>query len=153
MWLGTAKSGPALVAAIILAIVLVGAAAVASWVAGSFGAMWAFIGLAIVLSILAMAMLEADVRVDATGVEVRGPARFPRIAIALEDIASASAINVEAIGAFGGFGWRRVPGAQGVIMSSGEALRIERVNGPDLVVTVPGAANAAAVVEALRARA
>jgi len=153
VWLGTAKSGPALVAAIILAIVLVGAAAVASWVAGSFGAMWAFIGLALVLSILAMAMLEADVRVDATGVEVRGPARFPRIAIALEDIASASAINVEAIGAFGGFGWRRVPGAQGVIMSSGEALRIERVNGPDLVVTVPGAANAAAVVEALKARA
>lgn len=153
VWLGTAKSGPALVATIIGLIVAVAGLGVYMWVDGAFGTMWALFGLVVVLSALAMAMLEADVRVDANGVEVRGPARFPRIAIALDDVKSASAINVDGLGSFGGFGWRRVPGAQGVIMRNGEALRIERIDGPDLVVTVPGAAKAAAVVEALKARA
>ena len=61
-------------------------------------------------------------------------------------------ITVEALGAFGGWGWRRVPGALGVVLRNGEALRVERKQGHALVVTVEDAATAAALVNALAAR-
>lgn len=153
VWIGAARAGRGMVATVVLAIVLVAAGAVAAWVAGSFAVMWLMIGITVLLAVLALTTLEADVRVDAAGVEVRGPAGFPRSHVAIADVASASAITVEALGAFGGWGWRRVPGAMGVILRSGEALRVERKEGHALVVTVDDAATAAALLTALAARA
>jgi len=83
---------------------------------------------------------------------VRGPAGWPRSRIALNEVATATAVNVEALGSFGGWGWRRVPGALGVVLRSGEALRVERKEGHALVVTVDDAATAAALLTALASR-
>jgi len=152
VWVGTVHSPKPLVITIIVAIVVTLVAAFALWLSGDFGVMWALLGVAVILGVSGMAMLEADVRVDASGVEVRGPAGLPRSHIALANVTSANVVQVEALGSFGGWGWRRVPGAQGVILRSGEALRVERTNGPALVVTIDDAATAAGLIEALKAR-
>ncbi len=153
VWIGVARSGRGIVVTMIAAIVLVAAGAVAFWIAAQYAPMWLMCGLAALLIVVTLTTLEADVRVDSTGVEVRGPAGFPRSHIALADVASATPITVEALGQFGGWGWRRVPGAMGVILRSGEALRVERIEGHALVVTVDGAATAAALLTALAERA
>lgn len=153
VWLGAVRSGAVLVAVLVIGIVLVAAGAVAFWVVANYAAMIILAALAMLLTVLALTMLEADVRVDSGGVDVRGPAGLPRIRVPLDNVASAQAVNIEAIGSFGGFGWRRIPGAQGVIMRSGEALRVERKEGPALVITVDDAATAAALLDALKARA
>jgi len=152
MWVGVAKAGKGSVITISAAVVLLFAGAVACWAAQQYPVMWLLLGLTVLIGVLGLTMSEADVRVDATGVEVRGPAGWPKSRIALEDIASAQAIKAEALGSFGGWGWRRVPGALGVILRNGEALKVDRKQGHSLVVTVDDAATAAALVNALAAR-
>lgn len=153
VWVGAARASRGVVATMIIVIVLIVAGAVAAWIAGAFAAMWIMIGVVVLLGALTLTTLEADVRVDAAGVEVRGPAGFPRTRVPLAEVASATAITVEALGAYGGWGWRFVPGSMGVILRSGGALRVERTNGHALVVTVDDAATAAALLAALVARA
>jgi len=153
VWLGVAKAGKGTVAVIIVAVALLLGGAVAGWLTQEYPVMWLMLALAVLIAALGLMMLEADVRVDATGIQVRGPAGWPRSSVALGQVASATAIEVEALGSFGGWGWRRVPGAMGVILRSGEALRVERREGHALVVTVDGAATAAAVLTALAERA
>jgi len=153
VWLGSARASRGAVATIIIAIVLVAAGAVAAWTSGDYAVMWIFLGLAVLLTALALTTMEADVRVDSNGVEVRGPAGFPRSRVPIAEVASADSINVEPLGSFGGWGWRRVPGAMGVVLRGGEALRVERKEGHALVVTVDDSATAAALLTALAKRA
>jgi hypothetical protein len=154
-WIGVAKAGRATVSVMILAVALIFGGAFAAWVAGEFALMWILVGTGVLIAALALMTLEADVRVDADGVSVRGPAGWPRTHVALADVASATPVTVEALGSFGGWGWRRVPGALGVVLRSGPALRVERKEGHALVVTVDDAATAAALLTTLvdRARA
>jgi hypothetical protein len=152
-WLGVAKAGKGVVVTLVVAVVLLVGVAVAMWAAGQYAPMWLLLGLAVLIGALGLTMTEADVRVDASGVEVRGPSGWPKSRIALEDIGGASAITAQALGSFGGWGWRRVPGALGVILRNGEALKVDRKEGHSLVVTVDDAATAAALVNALLARA
>ena len=152
VWVGTVRSSKKLVIGIVSLIALTLAFAFVAWLTGDFAVMWWLVFVAVILGVAAMATLEADVRVDTGGVEVRGPAGFPRSHTPLANIASASVVQVEAMGAFGGWGWRRIPGVQGVIMRSGEALRLERTHGPALVVTIDDAATAAGLIDALKAR-
>ncbi|MGC4174478.1 hypothetical protein [Demequina sp.] len=149
VWLGVAKAGKGSVAAITSAAALLFLGAVAAWLGGAFPVMWILLGVALLVTAAGLTMMEADVRVDANGIEVRGPAGWPRSSVALDNVASATAITVEALGSFGGWGWRRVPGAMGVILRSGEALRVERKEGHALVVTVDDAATAAALLTTL----
>lgn len=153
VWIGVAKAGRVTVAVMILAVVLLVAGAFAAWVTAAFALMWILVATAVLIAVLALMTLEADVRVDSTGVSVTGPAGWPRTSIALDEVASAAAVSVEALGSFGGWGWRRVPGALGVVLRSGEALRVEPKEGRALVVTVDDAATAAALLTALAARA
>lgn len=153
VWLGVAKAGRGVIALMVSVVVLLFGGAAGAWLAGAFSLMWILLGAALVVGFLGLATLEADVRVDADGVEVRGPAGWPRSRVPLAEVGHASAITVEALGAFGGWGWRRVPGALGVVLRSGEALRVERTQGHALVVTVDDAATAAALLMALRERA
>jgi len=152
-WLGVARAGRGSVYLLAGITAVLAVCAVAAWVAAEYALMWIMFGSAAVVAVSAMAMLEADVRVDAQGLDVRGPAGWPHTRVPLGEVASAAAVTVEAFGAFGGWGWRRVPGALGVVLRSGEALRVERKEGPALVVTVDDAATAAALLEALAARA
>lgn len=152
-WLGVAKAGKGSVGVIIGSLVILVAIAMLCWAVQQYAAMWLTIAVVVLIAVLGLTMTEADVRVDASGVEVRGPAGWPKSRIAIDDIAGASAINAEALGSFGGWGWRRVPGALGVILRNGEALKVDRKQGHSLVVTVDDAATAAALVNALLAKA
>ena len=151
-WLGTARASKGAVAVVIGGVVLLLAGSLACWLAGETAVAWLLIAIAVLIAGLGLTMTEADVRVDSSGVEVRGPAGWPRSRIALNEVATATAVNVEALGSFGGWGWRRVPGALGVVLRSGEALRVERKEGHALVVTVDDAATAAALLTALASR-
>ena len=153
VWVGVARTGRAIVVIMVVTIVSLAAGAFVCWLTAQYAAMWILFATAVLTAVLALTTLEADVRVDASGVEVRGPAGFPRSRVALNEVASATPVTVEALGEFGGWGWRRVPGAMGVVLRSGEALRVERKEGHALVVTVDGAATAAALLTALAARA
>jgi hypothetical protein len=152
MWVGVAKAGKGSVIAVSIGVAALVVGAIVCWAAQEYAVMWLLVGLAVLIGALGLTMLEADVRVDATGVEVRGPAGWPKSRIALADIGGAQAIRAEALGSFGGWGWRRVPGALGVILRNGEALKVDRKQGHSLVVTVDDAGTAAALVNALAAR-
>ncbi len=73
--------------------------------------------------------------------------------VPLERVARADATTVSPLREFGGWGWRLGrDGRRGFVTRSGEALLVERVGEPPVVVTVDDAADAAAVLNTLAAR-
>jgi Domain of unknown function (DUF1648) len=114
-------------------------------------AIWA--ALLIVIAILLV--VSAFVRVDAgeSGVKVSlGPVRLPRRRYPIRSITGAGAVEITPL-AYGGWGWRILPGRRAYIIRGGQAIRIERPNGVAIVVTVDDAQTGAAVIDALaRAR-
>ncbi|WP_154814858.1 hypothetical protein [Actinophytocola xinjiangensis] len=113
------------------------------WVAGG----------SVILAGVAVALLSrASVIVDRRGVTVTFTAlRWPRKVIGLAEIETASAETV-APSEFGGWGYRIVPGASGLVLRRGAALVLTRPSGRRFVVTVDDAQTAASVVNGLRAR-
>ena len=108
---------------------------------------WAAL-LLVVLGVAVTTLLQATVTIGPAGVAARlGPLRMVRFHIALQDVADVHAEMVDPL-AYGGWGLRWLPGVRGLILRSGPGLRIEQVDGPDLVVTVDGAAEAAGVLQA-----
>lgn len=110
------------------------------------------IPVAIVAMFLTMA--TARVAVDRRGVTVRGPLPWPRFHTPLDSIARADVVQVNAIRDFGGFGARLSVmgphrGSRGLVLRSGEALRLTRGDGGRELVVVDDAATAAALVNAL----
>jgi len=88
------------------------------------------------------------VAVGPAGLKVRfGPLGWPRIHVPLEAIDGIEVEDVEPL-AFGGWGYRVVPGARAVVIRRGIGLRVRRSGQPDLVVTVDDAATAAGVLAA-----
>jgi hypothetical protein len=88
------------------------------------------------------------VSVGPAGMKVRfGPLGWPRIHVPLEAIVGIEVEDVEPL-AFGGWGYRVVPGARAVVIRRGVGLRVRRSGQPDLVVTVDDAATAAGVLAA-----
>lgn len=89
---------------------------------------------------------RAHVQVDAAVVKVRlGPFGFPVITRAIADITEVSVMDVEPI-AYGGWGYRVVPGARALVLRRGEGVRIAAAAEPDLIVTVDQADLCAAVI-------
>jgi hypothetical protein len=75
-----------------------------------------------------------------------GPLGWPRYRIPADDVAEATAADVGAL-QFGGWGYRVLPGAHGLILRSGEALLVRRrSNGRLFAVTVDDAATAAGLL-------
>lgn len=74
-----------------------------------------------------------------------GPLGWPRVKVALDRIEDVTVEHVEPM-AYGGWGYRLVPGARGVIVRRGPGLRVARRGRPDLVVTVDDARTAAGVL-------
>lgn len=77
---------------------------------------------------------------------------WPRIRVPLETISGASHRDVDALGDFGGWGYRIRPGASGVILRSGPTLVVRRAGGREFAVTVDDPATAAALLNSLIAR-
>ncbi len=121
----------------------------AVWMWRIDGPWWLMVVLAVVIGVMAVPIQYATVVADSTGVSVRVFGRTLR-RTELSQIRSASAVEVSALGNYGGVGLRSgFDGSSGFITSSGEALRLERFDASALVYTVDGAAQAAAVVNTL----
>jgi len=102
---------------------------------------------------VALAMTsELAVRIDERGVHTLwGPFGWPRPSIALGEIASARAEQINPM-AWGGWGYRVSSRGVAAIIRRGPGLVIERTNGPAYAVTVPGADRGADVLNALLVR-
>lgn len=107
------------------------------------------------LMVVALATATAfHVRVDASGLSVTSVFGFPRIHIPLQDIEQVSAVHVSPLGEFGGWGLRwALRGGFGVVLRTGEGIRVRRRSGKVFTVTVDDAQTGAAALEALAARA
>ncbi|MDT0322534.1 DUF1648 domain-containing protein [Streptomyces millisiae] len=105
---------------------------------------------ALALALLCAAFAGVRVTVDRRGIAVRSVLLpRPRIAVPLHAVAGAASVRVEAVGDFGGWGYRIRPGRRGVVLRSGEALSARLSGGREFVVTVDDSATAAALLNGL----
>jgi hypothetical protein len=151
-WMRTTSARPGLLWG--LAGVTVVVIASSTWaIVSSGGRLWALSLIPVVVMIAVFGTFTWTVRVDARGVRVRNSLGFPTFSIPLDDVASASAEQVGAVGEFGGWGIRFGGShSMGIIVRSGDALRVNRRSGRSLVVTVDDAQSAAALLNGLVAR-
>ncbi len=88
------------------------------------------------------------VAVGPSGVKIRfGPFGWPVLRVRLADIDGVAVVDVEPM-AYGGWGYRVVPGTRAVVIRRGIGLKVARRGRADLVVTVDDAATAAGVLVA-----
>jgi hypothetical protein len=121
---------------------------------GAAFTLWVSCGVAALVLLMVPTLTSVTVRVDASGLSIRGLLGFPRLSAKTQDIERAEVLPVSAMGQFGGWGWRYSPGSGwGVIMRSGEAVQVTRTNGSSLTVTVDDAVSAAALLNAYVQRA
>jgi hypothetical protein len=112
---------------------------------------WATLVVGLVVASL-ITMLTWRVVVDQRGLTVTGLFGFPRFDIPLETIVAAAAIDVSALGQFGGWGVRFGRTGWGVIARTGPAIEVQRSNGANFVVTVDDAGTAAGLLTTLAQR-
>ena len=105
----------------------------------------------VVIAIVGVAFSSVTVDVDESGVTVRiGPFGWPTQHIPADEIADASTVAVKPM-SYGGWGYRVRSGVRAIIIRSGPAIRIERTDQSDLLVTVDDApAGAAAISTVVR---
>ncbi|WP_309127876.1 DUF1648 domain-containing protein [Microbacterium sp.] len=152
-WFGTASMarGGVLTLAALLTVLL--ATTAFEFARGGAGG-WILAAVAVLMVCLVCTMLVFRVRVNGEGLLVRSVGGWPSIRIPLDRISAVEIVEVAPMAEFGGWGWRvAVDGRRGVVLRAGEALQVAQSGGPVLVVTVDGARDAAALLEALRNRA
>jgi hypothetical protein len=106
-------------------------------------------GAALVIAGLLVRLLTSiSLAVGPAGLVVRfGPLGWPRVRVPLADVVAVEVEDVEPM-AYGGWGYRVMPGVRAVVIRRGVGLRVRRGDRPDLIVTVDGAADAAGVLAA-----
>ncbi|WP_337006416.1 DUF1648 domain-containing protein [Microbacterium sp. LB12] len=133
-----------------LFLVLLGLVALAVYMLGT-GVEGGWI-VAIVVAVVAFALAATAsfrVRVTPEGFAARALLGWPRIRIPLDEIASARAVEISPFGEFGGWGWRiAVDGRTGIVMRRGSAIEISRRDRRPFIVTIDGAEEAAALLQA-----
>jgi len=145
-WVGRA-SGRALPAIVLGTTIVVVAVAVASQ-------LWFLLAVAALLLVLLLSMGSFHVRVSASGLTVRSVFGWPRTSVPADEVERADVVQVRPTRDFGGYGWRLGrQGRTGIVVRAGEALEVTRTGGRRLVVTVDGAANAAALLNTMAERA
>lgn len=107
----------------------------------------------VLLAVLVATNTVFRVRIDDAGLEVRSALGWPRVRIPRERIRSATVVQVNPMGEYGGWGWRySVNAGWGVILRTGEAIRVRRTDGRAFTVTVDDAETGAALLNGLIAR-
>lgn len=148
VWSRSLVSRPAAVGAVVL---LAGFVVAGILTGGATG--WVLIAAGVVAAVSAGTLSEIVATVDARGLTVAfGPFGWPRKRVALDQIARADTLTVEPL-KYGGWGYRKVPrrrGVTAVVLRGGEGLRVVRIDGRELIVTIDDAAAGAALLEALR---
>ena len=135
-WSGTASNGWVALGAVFPALLVL-----------FLDPIWMILMVAISIAMVAF----SSVRVDANeqGVTVNnGPFGWPRTHVPLDEITGAAAFDVKPM-AYGGWGYRVRSGVRAFVIRSGPAIRIERSQGPDMLVTVDDAPVGAATIGTL----
>ena len=88
------------------------------------------------------------VRVSPEGLEARSLAGWPVFRVPAGEVQDVLTAHTDPLGEFGGWGLRFAGGRTGIISRAGESLIVHRADGRTLVITVAGAADAAAVLQA-----
>lgn len=115
------------------------------------GQVWVLL-IALLLAALLAVTYSARVVIDANGLRVAGLG-FTWARVPLERVASAESGRVSPLREFGGYGWRLgIDGRRGYVTRAGDALVVHRIGEPDVVVTIDGSAEAAAVLNTLASR-
>ncbi|WP_051745776.1 DUF1648 domain-containing protein [Streptomyces yerevanensis] len=128
---------------------VVGAVALSGLFAVAFAPWWAGL-LLLVLSLSCGAFAGVRVTADRRGLAVTSTVLpRPRLALPLGDIVGAGSVRVNAVGDFGGWGYRIRPNRRGVVLRSGEALSVRTTGGREYVVTVDDSTTAAALLNGL----
>ena len=135
-WSGSASNGWVAIGAVLPVLVVL-----------SIDPIWTILMVAI--AIVMVAFSSVRVEADEQGVTVDiGPFGWPRSHMPMEEITGAAAFDVKPM-AYGGWGYRVRSGVRAFIIRSGPAIRIERSQGPDTLVTVDDAPVGAASISAL----
>ncbi|WP_261164593.1 DUF1648 domain-containing protein [Microbacterium sp. Marseille-Q6965] len=159
VWLKTvsmSRAGLGLVG-VLLAVTLLttGATLYAQLAAGApvSGGLLLSVGVLILVALLVLTNTVFRVRIDDAGLDVRSPIGWPRVRIRRDRIRSATVVHVNPMGEYGGWGWRfSINAGWGVILRTGEAIRILRTDGRAFTVTVDDAETGAALLNGLIAR-
>lgn len=131
----------------VLGVVLLAVGTVLGWSLG-----WGVGALLVVVGLMVALLSSATVMVDRRGTTVTfTPLGWPRVRVRLDETESAVAEDVSPA-EFGGWGYRFVPGASGLVLRAGPALILTRTSGRRFVVTVDDARTAARVLNGLCAR-
>ncbi|MEV7196247.1 DUF1648 domain-containing protein [Streptomyces sp. NPDC093510] len=107
--------------------------------------------LPLVLGLTCVPFAGVRVTVDRRGLTVSSTfLPRPRLtALPLRRIVGAATVQVNAMGDFGGWGYRIRPNRRGVVLRSGEALSVRTVGGREYVVTVDDSTTAATLLNGL----
>lgn len=118
--------------------------------------LWIILLMGVAVIVVLSAALTAtrfSMQIDAQGLRLRSvPLGWPSVYVGLSEITSVSSGETSGLSEFGGWGLRMAPGARGIILQDGNALRVERRDKPALVVTVDDADEAADVLASLLQR-
>ena len=153
VWLRTTTLPRGFAVTIVVAILVLAVAALATSVTGG-EASWALGVLAAVFVVLLATTGVFRVRVSDAGLRVSAPVGIPRFVIPLDDIESVSVVDVQPLAQFGGYGIRLgLDGRFGVVLHGGEGIQVSRRAGKTFVVAVDDAATGAALLQALARRA
>ncbi|MFB7251961.1 DUF1648 domain-containing protein [Microbacterium sp. NPDC056234] len=114
---------------------------------------WSAASILLVMSVVVLIAIGCGiafrVRVNAGGLRVRSFLGWPDTRIPTGDIAKIEVIRIDPLAEFGGWGWRiGTDGRRGVVLRAGEALQVTRASGSTFVVTIDGAEQAAALLQA-----
>jgi hypothetical protein len=150
-WHANAAASVGLVIASVAACAVAVAATTIAIVLGGI-ALWPLSLLPLVVLVFVLATLNWTIRVDARGVLARSALGLPRVRIALADVESAEVVQIDPFRQFGGWGIRfGLNRDLGIVLRSGEGLRVVRKSGRSLVISVNDAASAAGLLNALSA--
>lgn len=148
VWLATtAMPRSALAALLVLLAGLVGLAVfmLGTGVRGG----WIVAAVVGVVAVALAATAAFRVRVTPEGLAARALLGWPRITIPLNEIESARAVDISPFGEFGGWGWRiAVDGRTGIVMRRGSAIEVSRRDRRPFIITIDGAEEAAALLQA-----
>ena len=148
VWVGTTTMPRAALVGIgvlMFALVVLAVFMFSSGVAG-----WWVVAVAVIVVGAALSTTAAfRVRITPEGLSVRSLTGWPRTMIPLGQIDSARAADISPFGEFGGWGWRiAVDGRSGIVMRRGAAIEVTRRDRRSFIITIDGAEEAAALLQA-----
>jgi len=152
VWASEIGMTPALIIVVGLGTLMSAVAAVMIWINGDRVVAIPLTVTAVVIAVLVFGYSRARVMVDERGLTVKPVIGWPRFHVPVEEIEAVETRDVSGLAEFGGYGFRWIPGAFGVILNRGEAISVTRSNGRRFVVTVDDAATGAGLLQAYAQR-